>query len=272
MIKKMKKKLSILIFTDLDGSLLHRETFEFSEIKDYIKNLVSNKIYVIPNSSKTHNEILNFNKKLGEELPHISENGSTINGLNLIDKDLPKELILSREKDELEKIFENEIPENLKIKCKWLRKMDKDSQIKALGLTGISLNHAMNRKYSIPFLFEGNKSEKIEILKKLKKKRLTLQEGGRVINLCDKISKSKSMKIFVKFFKKINENVKTIAVGDNFNDLDMLKNADIPCLVFNDNFKLDQININNLLISNKPAPHGWADVVKIALDKLGYKD
>ena len=42
MIKKMKKKLSILIFTDLDGSLLHRETFEFSEIKDYIKNLVSN--------------------------------------------------------------------------------------------------------------------------------------------------------------------------------------------------------------------------------------
>ena len=268
----MKKKLSILIFTDLDGSLLHRETFEFAEIKEYIKNLISNKVYVIPNSSKTHKEILNFNKKLGIDLPYISENGSSINGLNLIKSDLPKELVLSREKDELQKIFDNEIPENLKIKCKWLYKMDKDSQTKILGLSGDSLNRAMDRKYSIPFIFIGSKSEKIELIKKLKNKRLSFQEGGRLINLCDKISKSRSMKIFVKFFKKDYENIKTIAVGDNFNDLEMLKNADIPCLVFNENFKLDQININNLLISNKPAPHGWADVVKIALDKLGYKD
>ena len=36
----MKKKFTIVIFTDLDGSLLHRDTFQFNTIKDYIKNLV----------------------------------------------------------------------------------------------------------------------------------------------------------------------------------------------------------------------------------------
>ena len=35
----MKNKLTIVIFTDLDGSLLHRDTFEFDSIKDYIKTI-----------------------------------------------------------------------------------------------------------------------------------------------------------------------------------------------------------------------------------------
>ena len=61
-----------------------------------------------------------------------------------------------------------------------------------------------------------------------------------------------------------------IAVGDNYNDLEMLKNSDLPCLVFNDKFIEDQINIDNLIISNKPSPEGWADVIKMALVKLDH--
>ena len=87
----MKKKLSILIFTDLDGTLLHRDTFTFDAIKNYIKDIISDRIYVIPNTSKTDKEILSFNQKLGEALPYITENGSAIKGLNLINRDLPKE-------------------------------------------------------------------------------------------------------------------------------------------------------------------------------------
>ena len=71
-------------------------------------------------------------------------------------------------------------------------------------------------------------------------------------------------------YKKIESKIKVIAVGDNFNDLDMLRNCDIPCLVFNDQFKQDQINIDNLIVSNKPSPEGWADVIKTALVKLDY--
>ena len=50
----------------------------------------------------------------------------------------------------------------------------------------------------------------------------------------------------------------------------MIKNSDVPCLVFNDRFKLDQINIDNLIFSNQPSPEGWADVIKKALAKLNY--
>ena len=113
----MKKKFTVVIFTDLDGSLLHRDTFQFDSIKDYIKSLVNQGIIIIPNSSKTEKEIEKFNEELGVNLPYISENGSSIHGLNLITSNIPDKLILSREKEELLKIFENKVPERLKEKC-----------------------------------------------------------------------------------------------------------------------------------------------------------
>ena len=268
----MKKKFTIVIFTDLDGSLLHRDTFQFDTIKDYIKSLVSKGVIIIPNSSKTEKEIEKFNEELGENLPFISENGSSIHGLNLITSNFPDKLILSREKKELFKIFENKVPKRLKEKCFQISKMSKKEQQNILGQKDEKLKDALNRKYTLPFLFKGDKNEKNKLLKVLNSNSLTLQEGGRVLNLCDNINKVKSMNRVIKILKKTEDKIKTIAVGDNFNDLEMLRNCDIPCLVFNDQFTLDQINIENLVFSNKPSPEGWADVIKMALAKLGFKD
>ena len=228
------KKTSVVIFTDLDGTLLNRDTFKFDEIKDYIKNLINNGITIIPNTSKTNAELYNFIKELGINIPFIAENGSAIHGLNLINKNLPDEIILGREKELILKIFKKETPENLRTKCKFISKMEQ-------------------------------KKNFFNIIKNIG---LSLHEGGRVINLCDKVSKVKAMNRVVKILKKTEGIVKTIGVGDNYNDLEMLKNSDFPCLVFNDKFLLDTININNCIVSKNLAPNGWLEVVKMALDKI----
>ena len=54
------KNSQILIFTDLDGSLLNHNNFEFREIKDFILNCIKNGIKIIPNTSKTKTEIQVF--------------------------------------------------------------------------------------------------------------------------------------------------------------------------------------------------------------------
>ena len=156
----MKKKPTIIIFTDLDGSLLHRDTFKFDTIKDYIKNIISKGVIIIPNSSKTEKEIEKFNEELGVNLPFISENGSSIHGLNLITSNFPDKLILSREKEELLKIFENKVPEKLKEKCFQISKMSKKEQENILGQKDVKLKDALNRKYTLPFLFKGDKNVK----------------------------------------------------------------------------------------------------------------
>jgi len=268
----MKKKSSIIIFTDLDGSLLDRDTFKFDTIKEYIKSLINDGIIIIPNSSKTEKEIEKFSMELGIALPYISENGSAIHRLNLINQNFPNKIILSREKDELIKIFDSKVPEKIRNKCHLISKMNKKKQEQIFGQKEDKLRDVLSRNYTLPLLFNGEKKEKNKLLKILNKNSLTLQEGGRVSNLCDNVNKVKSMNKVIKILKKTEDKIKTIAVGDNYNDLDMLKNSDVPCLVFNDQFKLDRINIDNLMFSNKPSPEGWADVIKKALAKLKYND
>ena len=177
---------------------------------------------------------------------------------------------MSREKEELFKIFNLKVPEKIRNKCLLISKLDKKKQEKIFGQKDNRLKDVLNRKYTLPFLFNGEKKDKNRLIKTLNSNSLTLQEGGRVSNLCDNVNKIKSMNRVIKILKKTKNKIKTIAVGDNYNDLDMLKNCDIPCLVFNDQFKLDQINIDNLIFSNKPSPEGWADVIKMALAKLNY--
>ena len=231
MIRPIKKN-SVVIFTDLDGTLLNRDTFKFDEIKDYIKSLVNKGIIIIPNTSKTNAELNNFAKELDLNLPFISENGSAIHGLNIINKNLPDEIILAREKELILKIFQKEIPENLKSKCKLITKMEKKIQKEVFGLSDKNLRNVLNRSYSTPILFEGNNEQKKDLFKIVKNVGLSLHEGGRVINICDNVSKLKAMNRVIKIIKKTENEIKTIGVGDNFNDLDMLRNSNIACLVF----------------------------------------
>ena len=100
----------IVIFTDLDGTLLHNETFKFENIRQYIKYLLSKNISLIPNSSKTKTEILNFCHELEEELPFIVENGAAIYKMNLVNSDFPEKIILSRDKKEILNVFLRKIP------------------------------------------------------------------------------------------------------------------------------------------------------------------
>ena len=81
-----------------------------------------------------------------------------------------------------------------------------------------------------------------------------------------------SLSVAIDTLLKNNKDIKIIAVGDNYNDLEMLKLSDFPCLVFNDKFTLEEIPIDNLITTDKSSPEGWADVIKTALDKLNYKD
>ena len=68
--------------------------------------------------------------------------------------------------------------------------------------------------------------------------------------------------------KEMDNEIITIGVGDNENDIEMIKQTDYPCLVKNDNFDSSLINIDNLIKSDEPSPRGWSDVIKTALQKI----
>lgn len=264
----MRKK-KILIFTDLDGSLLDKETFKFDVIKDYFKELVRNGIIIIPNSSKTEAELLDFNEQNNLDLSFIAENGSSIHGLNKIHQNLPDKIILSRTINEIRNIYEENTSLDFKNKITHILELEIEKQQKILGLSLDKIKLAIKREHSIPIKFNGTEIEKNEFIKIMKNSGLTIQTGGRIMNVCDNVNKSKAMSKALQLIRKqFNDDIITIGVGDNENDIEMIKQTDYPCLVKNENFDSSLINIDNLIKSDEPSPKGWSDVIKTALQKI----
>ena len=265
----MKQKKQIIIFTDLDGSLLDKDTFKFDEIEDYFKDLISEGIKIIPNSSKTEAELLDFNKQYNLNLPFISENGSSIHGLNLIHKNLPNKISISRPVDQIILIYNEIIPNNLKQKVNFILKLNYKEQEKIFGLPSTKMMLATKRNYSLPIQFMGNEIEKNEFFKIINDVGLTVQTGGRIMNICDNVNKSIAMSKSLQLIsKELDNEIITIGVGDNENDIEMIKKSNYPCLVKNDNFNSSLIDIDNLIKSSEPSPRGWSDVIKTAIQKI----
>ena len=100
---------SILIFTDLDGTLLNRDTFKFDGIKTFLNELITKNIIIIPNSSKTEDEIIEFNNEANFQFPFISENGSIIHNLNFLSNEFPDKIMLAKNIYEIQNIFDKNI-------------------------------------------------------------------------------------------------------------------------------------------------------------------
>ena len=128
---------------------------------------------------------------------------------------------------------------------------------------------AIKRNHSIPIQFNGTEIEKKEFIKIINDSGLTIQTGGRIMNICDNVNKSKAMSKTMELInKEIDNEIITIGVGDNQNDIDMLKHSDYPCLVKNNSFDSSLLNIDNLIKSTEPSPKGWADVIKTTIQKI----
>jgi Predicted hydrolase (HAD superfamily) len=172
----MSKK-KIIIFTDLDGSLLDKKTFKFDIIEDYFKELISSGIIIILNSSKTESELLDFNKQNNLNLSFISENGSSIHGLNKIHQNLPDKVIISRSKNEIQKIYDKNISLDLKNKIVPILELNIDEQKEIFGLPLDKLSLATKRMYSIPVLFKGTDIDRNNFFKVINDIGLTAQSG-----------------------------------------------------------------------------------------------
>lgn len=265
----MKEKKTIIIFTDLDGSLLNHSSFKFDEIKNYIRDCLKKGIKIIPNTSKTALEIEDFINKLNYKVPFISENGSTIHNLNIYNSDLPGQIKLARSKDEIQGIINKNFGNKQLSSCNFLDDMKTSEQSKVLGLSNINLQTALKRKNTVLLDFKGSEIEKKNLKSFCKELGLSFNEGSRVVSIGDKVDKASAMKKVLDLLSNLEEfkNIYTIGVGDSLNDLEMLNNVQFPCLIKNKNNKNLIIN-ENYTISSVEAPHGWPEVVKMVLEKI----
>ena len=273
--------LSILIFTDLDSSFLDRSDFSFGNNLDMTRQLFEEGHFVIFNSSKTFTELKNFSHEQSFDLPFICENGGGIYA--------PKKYFnnASQIKNEYNIIFEskkikkkiNSIKNEIaKIYGKYLTFFNDLDDADKVNLSGLSINEiklAKEREFSELIIWQSNSENLQKFREYLESHNLTIIKGGRFHHISNNINKGDAMLRLVNEYKKYypSKNFITVAIGDSDNDFEMLNYADYPCIVKssdNQNF-VENIKSNNLFISNKQAPEGWAECINEAFASIRRK-
>lgn len=255
------KKTDYLIFTDLDGTLLNHETYEFCEADEMLTYIKKEDIPLVIVTSKTKDEVIELQKKLQISYPFIIENGAGI----FIPKDGEYELI------SLGKSYEDTLSSFKEYKNFFeIKGFSEMSDEEVATLTSLPLEKAKlarRRTFSEPFILK-NESELFELRNKALEDGFDVVKGGRFYHLItfgqDKANAVKRMKnYYEELYKKT---YKTIALGDGQNDLTMLNSVDFPILIKRHDDTHIDCDIENIIKSKYIGPKGWNDSLKEVLN------
>ena len=267
------KNSNILIFTDLDGSLLDFDTYSFAGALKVLKKIKKRDIPLILTSSKTRFEIEKILKELKIDYPFIVENGAAIFFPKRFKKYLPKKckkidgyyvIILGKEYKKILK-FKN------KISVKGFSDFSVNKIEKLTNLDKNSAKLAKKREFSEPVIIKNHDITKIKNL--AKKYGFKIIKGGRFYHIIGEgQDKSKAIDIVKRIYKKIYKNkILTIGIGDSKNDIGMLKSVDIPILIKKADGSYERINLKNLIKSKYPGSKGWGECVGLVLKREDIK-
>ncbi len=264
----------VLIFTDLDGSLLDHDSYSFDSALPILQKIKQRDIPLILTTSKTRAEIEEIRVKLQNSDPFICENGAAIFFPKSFRSYLPsfaKEIdgyyaiILGKKYEEILKFKE-------KTGIRGFSDMKPQEIAQRTNLDIDSASKAKKREFSEPFVLEN---EKLEELKDLAKKEgLDITKGGRFYHLIGEgQDKAKAVAIVKEIYEKIyNENIISVGVGDSSNDIAMLKSVDIPILIKKVDGSFEPLDLPNLIKSKYPGSRGWRECVGLVLRRLDAKE
>ena len=265
------KKITLLIFTDIDGTLINNDTFFEGKNIEIAETLHEHNHILIYNSSKTFDEIVNMQKKFNTSFPFICETGGGIYYKNLLTQasdELREGYSIMYESKKIEtfkKIIKEEVQKNFKNDLDMFDDLCLDEKSRLSGLKGNDLHLASKRDFSILINWKSDDGRYSKFKSVLHGHGLKLIKGGRFSHICASHDKGQAVKFFLNQIKSsgMYNKIITIGIGDSTNDLEMLSNVDYACVVKseNNNDLMEKIDISKVLLSTNHAPEGWAECI-----------
>ncbi|MEE1672712.1 HAD-IIB family hydrolase [Agarivorans aestuarii] len=271
---------SLLVFTDLDGTLLDHDSYSFEAALPSLNQLKLLKVPVIFNTSKTFMEVLELQKKMALQQPFAIENGSAV----CIPADSPIQ------HEQLSPI--NVGKQHWKIKtfgpsypdiCQYLSVLRQQHHFRFQGFNDMNLSEvelntglakydaqlAKQRMASEPLLWNDSDAQLKVFTEKLAEHNLAVVKGGRFYHVKAKFDKADAMHWLNKVYKDhFQRSFTNIALGDSDNDLSMLEQADIPVVIPRKHSPALVINHPNSCQAPHPGPHGWHQSMQQILHSL----
>jgi len=269
--------IKYVIFTDLDGTLLDKETFQPGRALDTLQKCYKFSIPVIFVSAKTRLEIESIRYELDNFYPFISENGG---GLylpqNMFDRPdgfySDEQYWVKSASETIDELIRalKKIAGDLGIKIKNFSDMSPVEIGSVTGLDPIRAKLAGQREFDEPFQIIDETPEKVKaIIADIEKSGYRHTEGGILHHITGNFNKGETLQILKRLYSDNIPGVKFIGLGDAYNDIPMLKIVDYPFLVRKKNGSFEPIEgIDDLKFTSGIGPDGFVETIESFLKSI----
>jgi mannosyl-3-phosphoglycerate phosphatase len=261
----MKK---VIVFTDLDGTLLDAASYSFEGAMPAIGMLRCLDIPIICCSSKTRPEIEHYREIMNCRHPFVSENGG---GIFIPRGYFPATLRPVEDRPVTEGAYEvitlgtpypilrrvlGEIRE-MGFAVQGFGDLTPAEIVRVTGLTMEQAEMARQRDFDEPFLFHGPAEGIPSLVSAVEARGLKVTQG-KFFHILGDNDKGKAVSILSRMYGRAFGEVKTIGLGDSLNDLPMLQRVDYPVVVKKPDGRYDpRLDVPGIIRAKGVGPEGW---------------
>lgn len=267
---------NLIVFTDLDGSLLDGMTYSYEAATPALTALREQGIPLILVSSKTRAEMEPLRQRLDIQDPFIVENGGAVfvpHGLF----DFPLERMRTRSPYQviefglpyhmLREVLK-QIEEAVETPLHGCGDLSVEAIMEVTGLPHADAILAKQREYDEPFLLQGPQALIEEVCRQIVTRGLRWTKGGRLFHLTGENDKGTAASVLLRCYhrqqrmREQTDRIETVGIGDSINDATLLAMVDYPILVQKADGSYDpDIQRPNMIRAPGIGPVGWNDAV-----------
>lgn len=277
----MKPALPLVVYSDLDGTLLDHDRYDWAPAKPALDRLRELRVPLVLSSSKTRAEIERWRDRLENRDPFICENGGALYISEGAVSNPPGEatregdyrrLEYGAPHDELRKVLER-IAKRVELPLRGFSSLPREELARLTGLSGEDLDLALRREYDEPFVAERplGPEEEVRLKTEVRARGLRITRGGRFYHLLGANSKARAARDLTAAYAREWGSVTTAAVGDGPNDLELLRAVAHPVVVARpDGSYAPELSagITRAYFARGIGPHGFAEGVLHVLTRL----
>jgi mannosyl-3-phosphoglycerate phosphatase family protein len=254
-----------IIFTDLDGTLLHPKSYSFADALPALALIKERGIPLVLCSSKTRAELEVYRRRLGNADPFVSENGGGVfiprGYFSFLTPPAGEEYLVKafgKSYEEIRKEFillRNEY----KVRVRGFGDMSADAVATLTGLSFEESALARKRDFGEPFVFKDAVDE--AFLKAVERRGLHWTRG-RLFFLMGNHDKGRAVALLKQWYEREHGMITTIGLGDALNDLPLLREVDHPVIVQKEDGSYDPaVELPGLIKARGVGPEGWNRVL-----------
>lgn len=256
-----------IVFSDLDGTLLHVQRYSAETAQPALNALKSRKIPLILSTSKTRAEVEFWRERLDIRDPFIVENGGALYIPSGYFPFVPEGAIGRGDYQ----VIELGDPYGEVVEA--LEAAARESGCQVVGFHNMTPEEitartllppdqarlARQREYDEPFEIIGSGTH--NLLRAIEKRGKRWTRGNRFYHITGQNDKALAVRRLSALYERASPGVVTVGIGDSHNDAAFLDSVQVPVIVKSQFATALKLAVPRSRVTKAPGPHGWKEAV-----------